>query len=326
MTTARDAWLRARQRRRAVVSWSTALGAYALALLVSLLLSLLAVEDLSDYSGPVVVRLGSPDGTDAAKPAPEPRPSPVTPVESPAARPAEPAPPPPAPTPTAAKGSPAKAAPTAAAPPTAAKATAAKATAAPASPAVPAPEPAPPEPPKVVLRGSESGNSYDMTLMAGAGVVGRGFYVPIWLFMPVPNELPASTYDAIPDRQGLPGTAAERKALFASAYEKKGDAWVLKRFRQPDYELRQALWIMLEEAGYDVKNAEYKAGKYLRPVVILFKVSAPGAGGEPLLEAVHVESSSGYSTIDADVIYGFRKAQFYNSGASSINGRFTYRF
>lgn len=325
MTTTRDAWLRARQRRRALVSWSTALGAYALALIVSLLLSLLAVEDLSDYSGPVVVRLGSADGVDAAKPAPEPMLSPVAPVEGPAERATEPAPPAPAPspapspTPSAAQSSPAStAAPTAA--------SAAKAPAAPATPAVPAPDPAPPEPPKVVLRGSESGNSYDMTLMAGAGIVGRGFYVPIWLFMPVPNELPASTYEAIPDRQGLPGTAAERKALFASAYEKKGDAWVLKRFRQPDYELRQALWIMLEEAGYDVKNAEYKAGKYLRPVVILFKVSAPGTGVEPMLEAVHIESSSGYSTIDTDVLYGFKKAQFYNSGASSINGRFTYRF
>ena len=83
---------------------------------------------------------------------------------------------------------------------------------------------------------------------------------------------------------------------------------------------------MLEDSGYDVKNAEYKNDKHLRPVTVLFKVSAPGLDGKPVLEAVYIESGSGYSTIDEDVLYGFRKAEFSNSGATSISGRFTYRF
>jgi outer membrane biosynthesis protein TonB len=83
---------------------------------------------------------------------------------------------------------------------------------------------------------------------------------------------------------------------------------------------------MLEDAGYDVKNAEYKAGKHLRSVEILFKVSSPGTAGMPRLEDVLIESSSGYSDIDAAVLYGFKKAEFSNSGSNSVSGRFTYRF
>jgi len=61
-------------------------------------------------------------------------------------------------------------------------------------------------------------------------------------------------------------------------------------------------------------------------VEILFKVSAPGAGRVPELEDVLLESSSGYSDIDTAVLYGFRKAEFSNSGSDSVSGRFTYRF
>ena len=96
--------------------------------------------------------------------------------------------------------------------------------------------------------------------------------------------------------------------------------------RQPKYDARPELWTALEDAGYDVKNAEYKTANRLRPVIILFKVSAPGRDGKPVLEAVHIESGSGLGDIDDDVLYGFKKAEFSNSGSASISGRFTYRF
>jgi hypothetical protein len=143
----------------------------------------------------------------------------------------------------------------------------------------------------------------------------------------VPNEVPASIYDAIPDEMGLAGTAEARRKLFATFYIFEGGRWRLKgSFRQPDYEHRKSIWIMLEDAGFDVKNADYKKDKVVKPVVVLFKVSAPGPTGKPSLEAVHIESSSGYSNIDDDVLYGFKKAEFSNSGSTSISGRFTYRF
>ena len=315
MTDQRDAWLRARERKRAAISWSSAVGAYLLALALAALFSLFGVEEMADYSGPVIVRLGSPEGVDAPRPTPEPLPAPVAPEPAPAVAAPQPVaePAPAAPREPVAKPAPAPAKPAKAAVPTPAK---------PAPVSQPAPAPAP-----VVLRGSENGNSYDMTLLSGSGVVGRSLYVPIWLYMPLPYELPGSTYESIPDLAGLPDTAPTRRAAFEAAYEKKADgSWQLKGMRQPKYDARPELWTALEDADYDVKNAEYKTANRLRPVIILFKVSAPGRDGKPVLEAVHIESGSGLGDIDDDVLYGFKKAEFSHSGSASISGRFTYRF
>lgn len=311
MTSARDEWLRARERKRATVAVSSALGAYLLLFGVAAILSLFAVQDMADFSGPIVVRLGSPEGRDAPRPV-EAEPPPASPPAQslPEALPAV-APEPPAP---------------AAPSPQAAARPAAKP--APAAQPAPAPKPsAPPAPEPVVIRGSESGNSYDMTIMPGDGEVGRGFYEPIWTFMPIPFEISASVYEAIPDQAGLPGTAESRKATFAKFYEQSGAIWKLKKNRQPDYESRPSIWIMLEDARYNVKQAEYKTITSLRPIVILFKVSAPGPDGTPTLQEVEIEGmGSGVSDIDNAVLYGFKKAAFRNSGSSSISGRFTYRF
>jgi len=317
MTTARDEWLRARERKRAAVAWSSALGAYLLIFGAAAIMSIFAVQDLADYSGPVIVRLGSPEGVDAAKPVPEPLPAPVAP--EPSVTPVTPETPetPVAPQPVTTpkpvpKPAPAKAAAKPSPPPT---------------PAVPAPKAQPtPAQPRVVLSGKESGNSYDMTIDAGAGDIGRSFYVPIWLFLPVPNEVPASVYEKIPDALGLTGTAEARRELFAKFYRQTDGKWLLKNWKQPDYENRKSIWVMLEEANFDINNPDFKQGNQFRPVVILFKVSAPGADGKTKLEAVHLEVGSGNSDIDNDVLYGFKKAEFSNSGSSSISGRFTYRF
>lgn len=310
MTAVRDEWLKARERKRATIAWSSSLGVYALALLIALVLSLFGAKDLPDYSGPMVVRLGSPDGADASRPTPEPKAVPVD--TQPTINPPEPSIQPQAV---------AKPAPTAK-PATAVKTPVSESAAPPvSSQANPQPTQAP-----ITIRGTESGNSYDMTLISGDGVVSRSLYIPIWLYLPVPNEVADSYFEAIPNEMGLAGTAARRKELFTSFYKLSGSTWLLKGYRQPDYESRKSLWVMLEEAGFDVTNADYKNDKSLRPVVVLFKVSAPGSTGKPVLEAVHVESSSGYSTIDADIVYGFKKAEFSNSGTRSISGRFTYRF
>ncbi|HUW69292.1 MAG TPA: hypothetical protein VMX33_03595 [bacterium] len=317
MTTTRDEWIRSRQRKRQAISWSAALGIYLVVMLVLMLFSALSIKEISDYSGPVIVRLGSPTGAEVAKPVAEPQsattaaqaPQPVVQPTPQAAAAAAPTPvPKPAEKPTLSSKPTQPAAPTAQQPTT----------------PIAIPQPAPPT---VVLKGSESGNSYDMTINSGSGIVGRSLYVPIWLYLPVPFELPASLYVAIPDLAGLPGTADKRRAVFETHYEQKSDGtWQLKRLRQPEFDARPELWTMLEDAGYDVKTADYKNGKHLRAIGILFKVSAPGPSGKPTLEDVHLEESSGYGDIDQAVLYGFRKAEFSNSGTSSISGRFTYRF
>jgi len=312
MTTTRDEWIRSRQRRRQAISWSASLGIYLVAMLVMMLFSALSIKELSDYSGPVIVRLGSPTGAEIARPSAEPQHAAQPVVEQPvqpAATTAPAAAPAPAPKPADKPALSSKPTPTATQQPTT---------------PVAAPQPAQPA---VVLKGSESGNSYDITVNAGSGTVGRSLYVPIWLFMPVPFELPASLYESIPDLVGLPGTAAKRRTVFETLYEKKASGvWQLKGNRQPEYDARPELWTMLEDAGYDLKSAEYKDGKHLRAIGILFRVSAPGPSGKPRLEDVEIEGSSGYGDIDQAVLYGFKRAEFSNSGTSSISGRFTYRF
>jgi len=311
MTAVRDEWLRARERKRAAIAWSSSLGVYALALLIALLTSLFGVKDLPDYSGPMVVRLGSPDGADASRPTPEPKAIPVD--TQPTINPPEPSIQPQAV---------AKPAPTAK-PATAVKTPVSESAAPPvSSQANTQPTQAP-----ITIRGTESGNSYDMTLISGDGVVSRSLYIPIWLYLPVPNEVADSYFEAIPNEMGLAGTAAKRKELFTSFYKQSGSTWILKNnFKQPDYESRRSLWVMLDDAGYDIEHPDYKTGNSLRPVELLFTVSAPGTSGKPVLEEVHIQAKSGTPSIDAAVVYGFKKAEFSNSGTRSISGRFTYRF
>lgn len=312
---ARSRWLRERDRKRTAFAWAVATGLYALAFGVVLLAGVFKIDDMGDFSGPVMVRLGKPEGVDL----PDPVEAPAEPVET--VPPVEAAQAP-VPEPTAQPVNPAPAA----APKQPVPASQPKL--APSQPTAPAAAPVAPAPAPVVIKGSETGNTYDMTFEAASGTVGRGMYVPIWVYMPLPFELPNSVYLSIPD-SAIPGTADARRAEFAEIYEKNAiGIWRLKKLVQPslESEMRPRIWAMLEDAGFDVRNAEYKEGKKLRPVTILFKVSAYSTKAGVVLEDILLESGSGYSDIDAAVLYAFKKAGFTNSGAKSINGRFTYRF
>lgn len=314
MTDTRLTWVRAEDRKRQLLALGIVAAAYVLLFLVFGLFGLLQREELGDFSGPVVVRLGKPEGEDVRRATEEPElPSPPEAQTPPSPQPPE--------------SAPAVAPPSAAAVPKPAP-SAAPAVPKPAAPAQapqPAPQPAPPQP--VIIRGSETGNTYDIAFEAGAGDVGRNFGPPIWLYMPLPFELSDSLYKAIPDYRGLSDTAAQRRAAFEKIYEKSAQGtWRIKGGRNPGYDARPELWAMLEDAGYPVDKAEYKDGKSLRAVTILFKVSSYRADRGVILEDIHIERSSGYSDIDEAVRYGFTRGEFRNSGSISVNGRFTYRF
>jgi hypothetical protein len=331
MTDARAAWVEAQDRKRMSLSFGIALGLYLVGFGIFALFGLFREDVVSDYAGPVIVRLGRADGADVTRPTeadapPAPaavaeRPTPETlvppvpeaavkpPTEAPAIRP----------TPTTQQtATPRPVQPTAPAQPV------------PAVVPSPTPEPVPAQPASQTLRGSETGNSYDMTIEAISGTAGRSLYEPIWLYMPLPYELPNAIYAAIPDRKGLPGTAAQRREQFAKVYELVSGTWRLKKGplpgSQPVYESRPPIWVMLEDAGYDVENAEYKTANKLREITLLFKVSPYHPERGVSLQEVLVERSSGISTIDDAVVYAFSKAQFSNSGDKSINGRLNYRF
>ncbi len=176
----------------------------------------------------------------------------------------------------------------------------------------------------ISVKGSENGNAYETNFESGSGRIGRGLYVPIFLFMPLPFSVDDSVYAKIPAGSGGLRTAEQRRTAFRSAYELKSGVWRLKA--QPGLEARPELWKTLEDSGYPIARAEYKSGRTLSPVVLSFRVSAAAKGKMPTLESVEVVSSSGSPDIDAAVVYGFRQAAFYNDGSSSVTGRFTYRF
>jgi len=317
VTNARLAWVRAEDRKRRLLALGIVAAAYSLLFLAFGLLGLLQREELGDFSGPVVVRLGKPEGEDVRRAVDEPAlPAPPEAIAPPSAQQPE--------------SVPALAPPSAAAVPKPAPSAvpAVPKPVAPAQAAQPAPQPAPPQP--VIIKGSDAGNSYDIAFEAGAGDVARNFGPPIWLYMPLPFELPEALYKAIPDYKGINmgGTAAQRRAVFEKLYGKTSQGtWKLKGDKNPGFEARPELWAMLEDAGYPVEDAEYKEGRDLRPVIILFKVSKVQVNGTVILEDIEMEGvGSGYDFIDEAVLYGFKKGEFRNSGSSSVNGRFTYRF
>ena len=122
-------------------------------------------------------------------------------------------------------------------------------------------------------------------------------------------------------------SAEEYRRILLRYYEKSplGEGYLLidGSDSSVSYDEKRTVWVLLEQAGYDVKNAEYKKDRgSIRPVILSFSV-VPGTGE---LEDVQISQTSGYSDLDAAVKYGFQASSYYNSADRKIKGRFTYRF
>ncbi|OQB99038.1 MAG: hypothetical protein BWX81_00052 [Spirochaetes bacterium ADurb.Bin110] len=170
---------------------------------------------------------------------------------------------------------------------------------------------------------AEKGNTVETTLGGSSESVGQSLYVPIYLSMPLPEVVPASLFNAIPPEIVPPNTliasAESRKRAFLNYY-----SWNEKEYRLTNpvpLEIRDKLWEMLEDAGYNVEKADYKAGRSLNAVVIGFSITK-----DRQLKGVDILQSSGDSDIDAAVLYGFKRASFWNKSGDTIQGRFVYRF
>lgn len=304
--SAHEAFLRAEDRRRTRISLGITIGAYALSFIALWAFGLGREIEYSEYAGPVLVSLGTPEGVEV--PAPE---APEAEVVADSATPS------PAPTPAPSASEPALPAPVA----ESAKPAAARAPESPApapTPLVKSTESAPTGP----VRGEEYGNAHETSFETSAGRVGRSLYVPIWNFMPLPKSVENRVYDRIPGDTFL--SAAERKDRFRSRYEYASGAWKLKSDVPLDQ--RQRIWLMLEDGGYDIARADYKAERSLSDVVIRFRVGPSQGNKPPALEGAEIAQSSGYPEIDEAVLYAFRRASFSNDSAKSVTGRFTYRF
>jgi len=327
------------QRKRTIISYSMAIGLYALLFGVGFLFDLFHPQNMDFSNKTLIVNIQGPVVTDVGKGAPVEK-------KEPQAVAAEPAPPPqPAP-----KLQPKVAEPAASVVPEPSP-QAQEPTPAPITPVVQ--EPVTPWTPgergpgsrisssessvlspgegqvpwgtgdAVRITKAEKGNTVETTLGGSSETVGQSLYVPIYLSMPLPSVIAVSLFNAIPNEIIPPNTliasAESRKRAFLNYYSKSGNEYRLTNI--PPVDVREKLWEMLEDAGYKVEQADYKSGRTLSPVVIGFSVTK-----DRQLRGVELLQSSGDSDIDAAVLYGFKRASFWNKSGETIQGRFVYRF
>jgi TonB family protein len=170
---------------------------------------------------------------------------------------------------------------------------------------------------------SEKGNSMETKFGGAQGTVGQNIFSPVYYSFPLPKTISSEIFNAIPDLVQPPNTviytAQARKKAFLAFYEYDGANYRLKSDVPPAN--REPLWQMLEDAKYDSSIAEYKQGRVLMPVVLGFTITRDNQ-----LKGVEILQSSGDPEIDRSVVYGFRRAAFWNKTGETVPGRFTYRF
>jgi len=176
---------------------------------------------------------------------------------------------------------------------------------------------------QMTIRKSEKGSASETTLGGAQGTVGQNLYVPIYYSFPLPKIVPASIYNAIPDLTQSPNviiySAQARKKAFASYYEFDGSAYRLKMDVPLDQ--REPLWQILEDAGYNVADADYKKGRNLLPVVIVFTVT-----NNNQIKGAEIYQSTGDADMDRAALNGFKRGMYWNKTGETVPGRFTYRF
>lgn len=317
-TLAWERWRAGRRRKRQALSWAGTAGFGALVVALLAWGGFAPVFDVGEKGEALTVKLGNPDGEDlplSVSSVPDQvlqavmsaqRTTALTTVEETRVSEPEPEPEPsPAPTPVAVPAPAAKPAP---------------------KPAPATPSPVKPEKPVVtekVIRGVEKGNASELILKPQGEKISQNAYWPVYLFMPLPTQLDASILGRI--RATDLYSIDERKAALLQFYA--AGAAGLTLTGQPDLAVRPALWEILEGAGYDVANAEYKRTAVLRPVVVTFRLGVPpGPGESPSLLDVKLDQSSGSSPVDEAVLYAFRKSSFANGTGQAAQGRYTYDF
>ena len=188
-----------------------------------------------------------------------------------------------------------------------------------AAPPAPSIAPKTPQVTEKIIKGDEKGNPYELVLKPQGEKISQNVWTPVWLFMPLPAQLDAGLIKRI-QAKGL-YSADERRDLLRQAYP---DGVALKN--DTSLGLRPALWEILESSGYDVANADYKKGRNLLPVIITFELGVPQGEGNPAIQNVQLQQSSGSRAVDDAVIYAFQRSTFANGTGQVAQGRYTYNF
>ena len=312
------------QKRRTLASIGVAVLLHLLLTGAYLIYEYLFVEDIAEFSGPVLVKLGEPEGEDIPV-----LPDAELPEDIPE-EPVEPVPPPPedaveSPAEAVTPAAPSEPSPDGSLPAQPASESVDSAEPADESseqaaaeevPVRPQPEESA-EPQPVIIKGEEGGNSYEYQFAAEEGLVRRSLSAEIYLFMPLPREVSEDVYRRMSGDSYRTGLS--RQDLFRQSYINLNGTWIYQN--EPFPGDITALWDYLIKAGYDYENADYKSSGTLQDVVISFTLSKDAE----LLEA-EVQKSSGDSRVDGAVLEGFQAASFSNASGREIKGRFTYRF
>lgn len=175
------------------------------------------------------------------------------------------------------------------------------------------------------FKGSENGNSWETQFGSTEGRIARSLYVPIYLYMPLPLYIDQTVGDNIA-APGLKSALSgdERRKIFADYYKKEGLDFMLKNPVALDY--RPQIWLVLEDAGYNIAKADYKENKSLNSVIIQFTIEPGTKESQPKLTNFTIAQGSGYKELDDAVLYGFKQATFSSDSLKTLSGRFTYRF
>jgi len=180
------------------------------------------------------------------------------------------------------------------------------------------------EPAVVPVVGETYGNTHELHLESAGGKAGRNLWIPIYLYMPVPQTLEFSILENAVGDPGLGISAADDIAIVKQYYKKTGAELRLKNPVPLDQ--RPDIWIVLERMGYNIENADYKIYNILNDVEIHFTVSPVGDSSNVKLTESEIVKSSGIPQIDEAVLYGFRQSAYYNDSDRELKGRFVYRF
>ena len=324
-----EQWRRHQRQKRKLFSWSSSLALSLAVLGLVLWGGFPALLNVGEKGEAIAVKLGSPEGEDlplSVSALPDPamhavlaaqRNSALNTVEETRQTPPDPGP---APAPQVVKKTTQKATP---ATPTSKPETA-------TTPTPPRPDTKPadqtsdkPVITEKVIRGSEKGNSSELVLKPQGEKISQNAYWPVYLFMPLPAHLEASLLAKIQSTNL--DSVDERRSRLLQFYKKGADGLVLTS--DPGLPDRPEFWAILESAGYDVANAEYKRGKDLKPVIVTFQLGIPASPTDnPPLGQVHLEQSSVNGPVDDAVLYAFQKSTFANGTGQVAQGRYTYDF
>lgn len=316
-----------KERERTLFSCAVVAGSILVVFLISLISGLFGFEDFNEYSGPVKITFGTPEGLDELleinkltepskpeKPAVEPEPvkdidpkidevEPLPPVE-PEPKVVEPV----------EKTEPAPISKPATEPEVKSVTESHK------PEATPAPEP---KPKPVIQKGVENGNSHETTFESTSSKIGRRAYFPISQFMPLPETVAISMFLQITgDITGM-DEVDYNKNLFLRYYSEEGGRYEL--IDDIPFQARPDIWAILEQAGYDLDNPEYKRKYNLNYVIISFEINS-NSNGINAIRSAKIDSTSGYPEIDEAVLYGFKQSTYSNSTDDSVKGRFKYSF